>query len=91
MTADNVLHSCLARTKCAIQIAAAAFEPRLEAALVDLVEKHEPRDDAELKEGNGGWLTAKPQSEKDVIIGEVGQVRGFIPEKICQALGDLGS
>src|SRR5271168_4323533 len=31
MTANNVLHSCSPGTKCAIQIAAPAFEPRLEA------------------------------------------------------------
>jgi hypothetical protein len=77
MTADNVLHSCSPGTKCAIQIAAPAFEPRLEAALVDLVEKHEPRDDAGLKERNGGWLTGKPQSEKDVIMRDKGKGRGW--------------
>lgn len=49
MTANNVLHSCLPGTKCAIQIAAPAFEPRLEATLVDLVEKHEPRGGVGLK------------------------------------------
>lgn len=49
MTANNVLHSCSPGTKCAIQIAAPAFEPRLEATLVDLVEKHEPRGGVGLK------------------------------------------
>jgi hypothetical protein len=47
MTANNVLHSCSPGTKCAIKIAAPAFEPRLEAAKVDLGEKHEPRGDGE--------------------------------------------
>ena len=67
MTADNVLHSCSPGTKCAIKIAAQAFEPRLEAALVDLGEKHEPRGDVEVQARNGGWLTGKPLSEKDVM------------------------
>jgi hypothetical protein len=67
MTADNVLHFCSPGTKCAIQIAAPAFELRLEAALVDLVEKHEPRGDVEVKARNRGRLTGKPQSEKDVM------------------------
>ena len=49
MTADNVLHSCSPGTKCAIKIAAPAFEPRLEAAKVDLEEKHEPRGDVDVK------------------------------------------
>jgi hypothetical protein len=49
MTANNVLHSCSPGTKCAIQIAAPAFEPRLEATLVDLVEKHEPCGGVSLK------------------------------------------
>jgi len=70
MTADNVLHSCPPGTKCAIKIAAPTFEPRLEAALADLGEKREPRGDVEVQARNGGWLTGKPQSEKDVIIGE---------------------
>ncbi len=67
MTADNVLHSCSPGTKCAIKIAAPAFEPRLEAALVDLGEKHEPRGDVEVKARNGGWLAGIPRSEKDVM------------------------
>jgi hypothetical protein len=67
MTADNVLHSCSPGTKCAIKIAAPTFEPRLEATLVDLGEKHEPRADVEVQERNAGWLTGKPQSEKDVM------------------------
>ena len=49
MTAHNVLHSCSSGTKCAIKIAAPAFVPRLEASLVDLVEKHEPRGGVEVK------------------------------------------
>ena len=51
MTADNVLHSCSPGTKCAIKIAAPAFEPRLEAAKADLEEKHEPRGGVEVEEG----------------------------------------
>jgi hypothetical protein len=73
MTADNRLHSCSPGTKCARKIAAPAFESCLEAALVDLVEKHEPRGGVELKKGkkrNGGWLTSKPQSEKPVIASD---------------------
>ena len=67
MTANNVLHSCSPGTKCAIKIAAPAFETRLEATKADLGEKHEPRGGVEVKDRNGGWLTGKPQSEKDVI------------------------
>jgi hypothetical protein len=68
MTADNVLHSCSPGTKCAIKIAAPAFEPRLEAALADLGEKHEPRGDVKVEARNGGWLTGNPQSEKEVML-----------------------
>ena len=53
--------------QCAIKIAAPAFGPCPEAAHTDLVEKREPRGDVEVEEGSGGWLTAKPQSEKDII------------------------
>jgi hypothetical protein len=68
MTANNVLHSCSPGTKCAIKIAAPAFVPRLEAVFADLEEKHEPRGDVDVKKGSGGWLTGKPQSEKDVML-----------------------
>lgn len=73
MTANNVLHSCTPGTKCAIKIAAPAFGSRLEAAPADLVEKHEPRGGVELKDRSGGGLTGKPQSEKDVIMRELGE------------------
>jgi hypothetical protein len=68
MTANNVLHIRFAGTQCAIKIAAPAFGPRLEAASADLVEKHEPRGGVDVEEENGGWLTGKPQSEKDVML-----------------------
>ena len=34
---------------------------------IDLGEKHEPRGDVEVQAKNGGWLTGKPLSEKDVM------------------------
>jgi hypothetical protein len=47
-----------------------ALYPVLRRPRADLVEKHEHHGGVEVEEGNGGWLTGRPQSEKDIMLRE---------------------
>src|ERR1700737_3577780 len=67
MTAHNVLHFLPVR-QCAIKIAAPAFEPCPEAAPCRPRREARASRGDEVEEGNGGWLTGKPKSEKDVMV-----------------------